>query len=78
MKPIKGHKYGEKGQHIVGIFSFGLHPSYVQNTWQVTSESNEHTYGGWRWVPREFNMDRVIGIEEKIWNFTNTVFEGGL
>ena len=37
--------------------------SDVQNLRQVTLETNEHNYGGWRYVLREFNMAQVIVIE---------------
>ena len=35
----------------------------VKTPRRLTSEANEHTYGGWRSVIREFNISHVIGIE---------------
>ena len=38
---------------------------YVKIPQRLTSDANEHTYGGWRSVLREFNIAQVIGIEKK-------------
>ena len=38
---------------------------YFKSPRRLTSESNEHTYGGWRSVIIEFNIAQVIGIEKK-------------
>eukprot|EP00957_Ditylum_brightwellii_P104594 7969576-Ditylum_brightwellii.AAC.1 len=48
----------------------------VQTPRQVTSEANEHTFGGWRRVQREFNLVQVCGIEEKRRNYVDAVFKG--
>ena len=52
--------------------------SDVHNLRRVTSEANEHTFGGWRSVNREFDIAKLVGIEEKCRNYTNAIFEGGL
>ena len=35
---------------------------YVKTPRRLTSESNEHTYGSWRSVLREFNIAQAIVI----------------
>ena len=50
----------------------------VKTPRRLTSEANEHTYGSWRIVIREFSIDQVIGIEEKRRNYVNSVFEGNI
>ena len=52
--------------------------SDVQIPRQVTPEANEYTYNRWRYVLREFKMNKVIGIDNKCRNFINGVFERGL
>ena len=51
---------------------------YVKTSRRLTSEANEHTYGSWRIVIREFSIYQVIGIEEKPRNYVKSVFEGDL
>jgi len=43
-----------------------------------TSESNEHTYGFWRMILREFNMEQVIRIVGKTNIRLDAIFEGNL
>ena len=50
----------------------------VKISQRLTSDANEHTYGGWRSVLREFNIAQVIGIEDKRLNYFNSVFERNL
>ena len=50
----------------------------VKSPRRLISESNEHTYGVWRSVIIEFNISKVIGIEDNRLNYVNKVFEGDL
>ena len=50
----------------------------VKTPQRLTSDANEHTYGCWRSVLREFNIAQVIGIEDKCLNYFNSVFERNL
>ena len=50
----------------------------VKSPRRLISESNEHTYGVWRSVIIEFNISKVIGIEDNRLNYVNKVFEGNL
>jgi len=43
-----------------------------------SSECNEHTYGMWRTMAREFNMDQLIRIVQKSDIKTNCIFGGSL
>ena len=52
--------------------------SGVHDPWQVTSEANEHTFGEWRYVRREFDIAKEVSTEETRCNYINTVFAGGL
>ena len=45
---------------------------------RVTSEANEHTYGLWRMILREFNVEQLIRIIQKVNIWVNAIFEGGL
>ena len=50
----------------------------VKSPRRLISESNEHTYGVWRSVNREFNIAQAIGIEEERCNYVNSMFGGSL
>ena len=50
----------------------------VKSPRRLISESNEHTYGVWRSVIIEFNISKVIGIEDNRLNYVNKVFEVNL
>lgn len=43
-----------------------------------TSECNEHTFGMWRTIRREFNMEQLVRIVQKSILRTNCIFEGNL
>lgn len=45
---------------------------------RLTSEANEHTYGMWRMILREFNMEQLIRIVQKAIIKNNALFESGL
>ena len=42
---------------------------------RLTSEANEHTYGMWRMILREFNMEQLIQIVQKAIIKNNALFE---
>jgi len=44
----------------------------------LTTESNEHTFAGWRFSKREATVLEVNQIEERRSNRTNAIFESGL
>lgn len=43
-----------------------------------TSECNEHTYGMWRTMAREFNVEQLVRIVQKSEIKTNCIYEGNL
>jgi hypothetical protein len=45
---------------------------------RLTSEANEHTYGCWRMVLREFNMEQLIRIVQKTSIRMDAIFDGGM
>ena len=45
---------------------------------RLTSEANEHTYGMWCIILREFNMEQLIQIVQKAKIKNNVIFELGL
>lgn len=45
---------------------------------RLTSESNEHTYGIWRTILREFTLAQLIAIVDKQLLKINAIFESGL
>ena len=45
---------------------------------RTTSECNEHTYGMWRTMSREFNMDQLIRIVQKSNMKTDCIFDSSL
>ena len=61
----------------IGIYFLSLH-SNVTHPKLFTSECNEHTFGGWRQIEREFIVQQAIGIEEKCRVKMNAVYESGL
>ena len=44
----------------------------------ATSECNEHTFGMWRMILREFNMEQLMRISEKSNIRTNAMFESNV
>jgi hypothetical protein len=42
---------------------------------RLTSEANEHTYGLWRMILREFNMEQLIRIVQKAIIKNDAMFE---
>ena len=52
--------------------------SDVSKSRRLTLDANKHTYGHWRNILSELNMDQLIYINDKkkIWN--DAIFEGGL
>ena len=61
----------------VGLM-FLIPRSDVSHPRRVTSECNEHTYGIWRTVLREFNMEQLLRIIGKSDIRTNAIFESNL
>ena len=45
---------------------------------RATSECNEHTFGMWRMILREFNMEQLMRISEKSNIWMNAMFESNL
>jgi hypothetical protein len=45
---------------------------------RVTSECNEHIYGNWRQILREFNMEQLIDLVNKVSIRTEAIFRSGL
>ena len=45
---------------------------------RLTSEANEHTYGLWRMILREFNMEQLIRIVQKAVIKNDAMFESNL
>ena len=39
--------------------------SYLLHTRRCTYDSNEHAYGMWRQILREFNMEQIVRISDK-------------
>ena len=50
----------------------------VHHPRRLTSECNEHTYGNWRMILREFNVEQLIRIVQKSMIKTNALFESQL
>ena len=48
----------------IGVLSL-VTRSDVSQPRRATSECNEHTYGIYRMMQREFNIDQLIGIVDK-------------
>ena len=44
----------------------------------LTSECNEHTYGFWRMILREFSVEQLIRIVQKVTLKTEAIFESNL
>ena len=45
---------------------------------RLTSECNEHTYGFWRMIIREFSVEQLIRIVQKVTLKTEAIFESNL
>ena len=45
---------------------------------RITSEPNEHTYGIWQMIIREFNMEQLVRISQKNNLWMECIFESDL
>ena len=61
----------------IGIL-FLVARSDVSQPRRATSEPNEHSYGAWRMLLREFNMEQLLRIVEKSKIKLDAIFESGL
>ena len=50
----------------------------MSQTRRLTGEGNEHVYGLWRIVLREFNIEKLIRIDQKSITKLDIMFESGL
>jgi hypothetical protein len=50
----------------------------VEHPWRTTSKCNEHTHGMWQMMLREFNVEQLIRIVQKLMIKLDCIFESSL
>ena len=70
------NKHNMKLETIGIIFLVTRHD--VSQPRRLTSDSNEHTYGHWRNIFSEFNMETIICINDKINIQNDAIFDSGI